>query len=152
MLAKRKYNYSIILYFYQQFCIALQLAQGRLLAKVCWFSFAWFALHVAYITLRLPNLCLMGVNIPLLSVPWHFTILLATDFPLWLNVVWRVATVTITLLCREITQLTKHSPSFAVNGIHAYACMASQFAISWASIGRIYSKLRSGHSFPSQKF
>ena len=56
----------------------LQLAQGKLIEKVCWLTFAWYTLHVVYIALRLPYLLLIGVKVPLLSILWHFTVLLST--------------------------------------------------------------------------
>ena len=64
----------------------LQLAPSKLMEKFCWISFAWFTFHVAYVTLRLPYLLLTGVEIPLLSLLWHSTILVVTPITVfWHN-------------------------------------------------------------------
>ena len=56
----------------------LRLAKSNLRKKLCWVSFAFYALHVAYTTLRLPYLLLMGEHIPLRSLLWHVTTVVTT--------------------------------------------------------------------------
>ena len=61
----------------------LQLAQSKLRVIASWFSFSWYTLHVAYIVLRLPYLLLTGVQLPLLSILWHFTLVAATPIAIF---------------------------------------------------------------------
>ena len=65
--------------------IAVDLENGKLkqvkskpMSRVCWTTYGCYTVHVAYIVLRLPYLLLTGVQIPLLSLLWHFTLLTST--------------------------------------------------------------------------
>lgn len=52
------------------------LPEGRFRKVACQIRLTFFALHTAYIVLRLPYLLLAGVNISVLFLLWHLTLLL----------------------------------------------------------------------------
>ena len=56
----------------------LKLARGFWKGVICRFTYALYALHVAYIVLRLLYLLHSGAHIPLLSLLWHLTLCIAT--------------------------------------------------------------------------